>query len=60
MKNQTFQNICQAVQSGELKKVEHQITHQKGRVLSCRGINFEVTTEGSRQNWAMQNCEEAS
>ncbi len=60
MKSQKFENICNAVQAGEKREIEHMVTHQKGKVLSCSGMNFEVETDGKHQNWAMQNCEEDS
>lgn len=59
MKKNNFEQICDAVQHGEDKTVEHTITHKKAKVLACRGTNFEVEiTEEEHQNWAMQNCEE--
>ncbi|BCR06267.1 hypothetical protein DESUT3_33360 [Desulfuromonas versatilis] len=58
MKSQRFTSICQAVQNGQERHVEHQVTHQTGKIVACSGINFEVETDGRHQNWAMQNCEE--
>ncbi len=59
MKNKKFERICEAVQHGEDKTVEHMITHKAAKVVACHGTNFEVElTEEEHQSWAMQNCEE--
>ena len=62
MKKQQFQTICSAVERGKLMKVEHQVTHQHGRVLACDGSGFEVATAGggrkNRQHWERSNCDQ--
>lgn len=58
MEKKRFEQICQSVRLGDEKHIEHQVTGTEGKVVSCRGTEFEVETGDRHQNWAMQNCDE--
>ena len=60
MRREEFENVCQAVSTGEDKFVKHIVTHRVGKILSCQegDREFEVDVSGEHKTWAMENCKE--
>ena len=56
MKQREYREICQAVSDGQMREVEHTITHDHGRVVSCTRAGFEVEIGDMHQNWDRHNC----
>lgn len=61
MKQVDYASICTAVAQGRDLEVEHQITHQHGRVIACDRTGFAVATADGDQEglqyWERTNCE---
>lgn len=57
MRQEEFENLCQATQSGKERQVKHIVTHQVGKVIACGPENFiEVEVEGGEhKTWARDN-----
>ena len=56
MRHEEYENICQAVNAGEERYLQHTITHQVGKVFSCQpGDFFDVQIDEEHKNWAMSN-----
>ncbi len=60
MRSEEFQDVCQAVKSGQEKFVKHIVTHKVGKVTSCHSEDheFEVDCSGEHKTWIMENCKE--
>lgn len=59
MNRQEVDKICMDVNFGKVREVEHTITHQHGRILSCHDGYMEVQTGNRLQRWAGSNCEKS-
>jgi hypothetical protein len=57
MKANEFDQLCQAIESGEEKFVENVGSHEKGKVLFCSGNRLEVEVNGKRETWALDSCQ---
>ena len=57
MRHEEFENLCQAVSSGNQRRVQHIITHQMGKVIACSTDDFlEVElNSGERKSWSKDN-----
>lgn len=53
-----FRAICRGVESGGEHFVEDRTTHMVGKVVSCRGSQFDVDVEQERQSWPSATCRE--
>jgi len=57
MRHEEYENICQAVNAGKERYLQHNITHQVGKVSSCQpGDFFDVQVDDDEhKSWAMSN-----
>jgi len=56
MRHEEYENICQAVDSGEERFLQHNITHQVGKISACQpGDFFDVEIDEEHKSWAMSN-----
>lgn len=58
MKRNRFDQICAEVDHGVAHTVEHDITHEHGKIVTCRKDSFVIDAKDHTENWARQNCEE--
>jgi hypothetical protein len=63
LKHEEFENICQAVKSGQEKHLKHIVTHQTGKIVGCNSAEefFEVEVPtGEHKNWSKENVKETT
>lgn len=57
LRHAEFETICQEVSSGAKRRVQHIVTHQVGKVISCSSDDFfEVELmNGEHKTWSKDN-----
>ncbi len=58
MEQKEYIECCQSIEEGDEVYLEETGTHKTGRLLYCSGDQFQVETEGKRETWAPERCEE--
>jgi len=57
LRHAEFEAICREVSSGMKRRVQHIVTHQTGKIISCSTDDFlEVELEnGEHKSWSKDN-----
>lgn len=58
MRRESYEKICDAARSGVKRFVENMESHERGRIVSCKGDGFDVDIYGKRDFWSKEECEE--
>ena len=57
LRHEEYETICQAVSHGEERRVQHIVTHQSGKIITCTTDDF-LTVEldnGEHREWSKDN-----